>query len=49
MTAVLHVKLYGRFKEIKGNLTREKLHRMNQGSKLFGGSFSDKGNARHPI
>ena len=46
MTTVPYVKLYGRLKEIKGNLTREKLHRMNQGSKLLGGSFSNKGSAR---
>ena len=41
-TAVFHVRLYGRFVEIKGNLWRKKLHHMNQSSNFLG-------NTRSPI
>ena len=50
MTTVFHVWPYGRFIiEIKSNLRRKKLHRMNQGSNFLGGSFSNKNNVRAPI
>ena len=35
MTAVLYVRLYAGFMEIRSNLGRKKLHRTNQGSKFL--------------
>ena len=49
MTVAFHTWLYGRFIEIKSNLRRKKLHRMNQGSNFLGGSFSNRDNVRSPI
>ena len=46
MTAVFHVRPYGRFIEILGNLKRKKLQRTNQGSNICGGSFSNRDNVR---
>ena len=46
MTTVFHTGLYGRFIEIQRNLRRKKLHRANQGSNFFGGSFSKRDNAK---
>ena len=41
--------MHGRFIEIKNNLKRKKLHRMNQNSTLLGGSFSNKDSVRAPV
>ena len=49
MTTVFHALLYGRFIEIQSNHRRKKLHRTNQGSNLFGGSFSNNDNVRVAI
>ena len=46
---MFHAWAYDRFIEIKSNLRREKLHRMNQGSNFYGGSFSNRYNVRAPI
>ena len=40
---------YGTFLEIKGNLSRKKLHRTNQGFNFLGASFSNRENERAPI
>ena len=49
MTAVFHTRPYGRFIEIKSNLQREKLRRMNQCCNFLGGGFSNGDNVRAPI
>ena len=49
MTTVFHAWLYGRFIEIQNNLTREKLHKTNQGSNFLGGSFSNRDDIRASI
>ena len=49
MTTVFHTWPYGRFIEKESNLRRKKLHRTNQGSNFFGGSFSNRDNVRAPI
>ena len=49
MTAVFHVRSYGRFIETKSNFGRKKLHKMNHGTNFSGGSFSNEDNARAPI
>ena len=49
MTTVFYSWLYGRFAEIQSNLRRKKLHRMNQGSNSFGGSFNSRDILRAPI
>ena len=40
MTRIFHARSYDRFIEIKSNLTRNRLQRINQGSSFFGSSFS---------
>ena len=49
MKTIFHAWLYDKFIEIQSNLSRKKLHRMNQGSNFFGGSFSNRDNLRVPI
>ena len=49
MTTIFHTWPYGRFIEIQSNLRRKKLHRTNQGSNFFRGSFSHWDNLRVPI
>ena len=49
VTTLFHARLYGRFIKIHSNLRRMKLHKMNQGSKFLGGSFSNRDNVRAPI
>ena len=39
VTTVFHVRPYGRFMEIKNILRKKKLHTMNQGSNILGGSL----------
>ena len=48
MTKVLYARLDSRFTEIKCNLKRIKLHRVNQGSSWFKGSISNRNNAIAP-
>ena len=48
MTTVYHGRLSGRFIEIKSNLTRKKLHRMNQGSNFLEDKFSNWRNVKAP-
>ena len=49
MTVLFYARLYGRFIEIKRNLRRNKLHRMNKGSNFLGGSLSNRNNVIAPI
>ena len=49
MTAVSHVKLYGRFTEIESNLRIKKPPRPNQGSNFLASSFRNRDNVRAPI
>ena len=49
MTTLFHARLSGRFKEIKGNLRRKKLHKVNHVSSFFGGSFSNRDKVTLPI
>ena len=49
MKTVFHVKPFGRLIEVKSNLTRKKLHKMNQGSSFIVGSFTNRDNVRAPI
>ena len=49
MTTVFHNWLYGRCIETQSNFKRQKLHRTNQGSDFFGGSFSNRDNVRASI
>ena len=46
MITVFQARLHGIFTKIKSNLNRKKLHKANQGSNFFGGSFSNKDNVR---
>ena len=39
MTTIFHVSSYGRFIEIKNNLTRKELRKSNEGSNFLGGSL----------
>ena len=48
-TTIFHAWLYGRFKEIKSNLRRNKLHRTSQSSNFLGGTFSDRDSVWAPI
>ena len=47
--AVVHAWAYGRFIDVKNNLKRKKLQRMNQGSNFLGGSFSNRDYVRAPM
>ena len=49
MATVFHTRPYGRFIDIQNSLSREKLHRANQGSNFLGSSFSNRDNVRAPI
>ena len=49
MTTIFYAWPYGRSLEIKTNLRREKLRRMNKGSNFPGGTFSYRDNVRVPI
>ena len=49
MITVFHAWLYGRFIETQSNLRRKYLHRTNQGSNYFGGTFSNRDNAKAKI
>ena len=49
MTTVFHARLYGRFIKVQSNPKRQKHHRTNQSSNLFGSSFRDRDNVRAPI
>ena len=48
ITTVFNAWTYGRFIEIHSNHRKKKLHRMNQGSNFFRGSFSNKDHLRAP-
>ena len=48
MTTVFHAWSYGRFKKIQSCLSRNKLHRTNQGFNFLGGRFSNRGNVKAP-
>ena len=41
--------MYARFLEIQSNLNRKKIHRKNQGSNFYGGTFSKTENVRAQI
>ena len=50
MTAVLHVRMYGRLRDIeKKTLLKKKLHKTTQGSYSLEGSSTNKGSVRAPI
>ena len=48
MTTVFHAWPYGIFIEIQSNLSRKKLHRMNQGYNFLRSSFSNRDHVRAP-
>ena len=45
----INTRSYGRYIQIKSNLRRKKLHRMNQGSNFRGGSFNNRDYVRATI
>ena len=49
MTTIFHVRLYGKFIEIKRNFRRKKLDTTNQGFNFLGGNFSNEDNVRAPM
>ena len=49
MTAIFHIRLYGRFIEIKSNLKRKKLYRKNHYSNFLGGSLTNRDTGRDPM
>ena len=49
MTTVFHKRLYGRFTEIQIYLRKKRLHWINQGSSIFGSSFSNRDNVKASI
>ena len=49
MTTMFHAEPFGGFTVIQNHLRRKKLHRMNQGSNFFGGSFRYRDDVRVPI
>ena len=49
MKTAIYLRLDDKYIEIKSNLQRKTLHRINQGSNFFGEIFSNRENVRTPI